>query len=272
MPSSTAYEAEYGCEHVGDALSSATVSQEGLSDSLQKTAVRAGASTRDASRVHYYCLQCLYTGKSHVQVNKHALKTKHLLSFEPRTSSIYCAKCEDLIYDPVLETVLRGGHHTPKKRKRDSIEDDPTSDALPRPCGREGVRGLFNLGETCYMNSILQMMIHNRLLSIYFLGNTHPPHTCPISLTAEAMMEEATDGASEDVSTIGEKSGGDYKPCVGCGVGEVFAESRMVEKSKPMDAVNLLFASWKNIPVGCPWESEAHISANSRRVSQAPRP
>ena len=47
---------------------------------------------------------------------------------------------------------------------------------MPVPC--EGRRGLLNLGQTCFLNAILQSFIHNPLLRNYFLSGKHNRVTC----------------------------------------------------------------------------------------------
>ena len=147
--------------------------------------------------------------------------------------------CRDLVYDPSF--VFR-----PRKRKQQQLSDEDESyistNTQPKPCGREGVRGLFNLGETCYMNAVLQMMVHNNLLAQYFLGMGHPLHTCPISKEPEKKND--SDDSEDELADDKEQ-----KTCVACAMTELFSDANTVDQPVPAHAVNLLFASWKHIPV-----------------------
>ena len=218
-----------GCEHITSNI--ATKIKELRSSAANKT---------DPHFTQYTCIDCPTSG-GFALLDKHFTKAKH--SFAISQKSIYCGQCSDVVYG------LSG--HQPsgnaKKRKLTQLNEEDelylTTNTSQRPCGREGVRGLFNLGETCYMNAVLQMMIHNPLLASYFLGMGHPIHTCPISKEPE----KKNDSDSEDDDGSEDKA--EQKACVACGMTEVFSDATMAEQPLPAHAVNLLFASWKNIPV-----------------------
>ena len=91
--------------------------------------------------------------------------------------------------------------------------------ASKRPCARQGVRGLWNLGQSCFMNVILQALLHDPILHTHFLGNGHQTQECTIP------------------------------DCVGCSVAEAFTEFNTTDKPESFVILTLLAGTWKGSDV-----------------------
>lgn len=199
-----------GCRHFADSLKDA--SQSSVFEDLAKAQARAKAAEKSSPTLLHHCTACSFSGDV-TEIEAHHRALGHVISITQGTS-IYCASCQETIYDKAIKS-------SPGKKRK--LEDsDLQSNSIKRPCGREGVRGLFNLGHTCYMNALIQTMVHNSLLSSFFLGNGHPRHGCA--------------------------KGGRDASCVACAFTDVFSESRVTTNTQPMAALSLLRASWLQIP------------------------
>lgn len=114
------------------------------------------------------------------------LNAKHTFSMDLIYGQVHCNLCNDYIYDAeidsiLLETNMNVGKF--KKRLFSWTTWDPTKDEremLPktkRICILSepalGLRGLYNLGDTCFVNCSVQTLIHMPLLRDYFLTETH---------------------------------------------------------------------------------------------------
>jgi ubiquitin carboxyl-terminal hydrolase 22/27/51 len=108
-----------------------------------------------------------------------------------------------------------------RKRKRDELFTDVVDDLKfistntgPAPCRASGIRGIYNMGATCYMNVILQCLVHNPLLRNFYLSDGHQTDDCA------------------------------YKNCMSCAMDNMFQEFYAHETTTGYSASNILASFW----------------------------
>ncbi|KAI1301809.1 Ubiquitin carboxyl-terminal hydrolase 22 [Halotydeus destructor] len=135
-----------------------------------------------SSRLHA-CLHCVYVGcYVHRHIHKHTTSKvpAHALAMDLTYGNVYCFVCKDYVYDKELESVatrkspysLRSQKWEPTKSELEILKDHPKRKRLSKN-SFVGLRGLINLGNTCFMNCIVQAMVHTPLLRDYFLSDKH---------------------------------------------------------------------------------------------------
>ncbi|OZJ02456.1 hypothetical protein BZG36_04094 [Bifiguratus adelaidae] len=140
-------------------------------------------------RVHA-CLHCVFYGcyaGNHIQ--DHLSTAHHTFALDLGRRLLYCQECKDYIYDIELEGMIIqpeiARYHSKHRKPSDTVVwwkpsraemDQVKTDGSLIHC--EGIRGISNMGNTCFMSVILQSFAHNPLVKAHFLADKHNAKRC----------------------------------------------------------------------------------------------
>ncbi|GIZ38394.1 hypothetical protein CKM354_000181200 [Cercospora kikuchii] len=219
----TPTQTEFGCSHTKSLLTSArqgaiTGYQKAIT-SLQKEDNLSWALYKGANgpavtgAVTYLCLQC-----PNVSVTRDPHRKDHLFAVESANGFLYCHMCKDFVYDPAFEAIRSPPS---KKRKFSALTDENdkklvSGNTATTPCAATGLRGLYNMGQTCFMSVILQSLIHNPFIRTYYLSEGHRSSEC------------------------------EREACTSCALDDMFTDFYGAEKHEGYGAVHMLQGCWKN--------------------------
>ncbi|KAK1324092.1 Ubiquitin carboxyl-terminal hydrolase 22 [Acorus calamus] len=199
---------------------------------------RCGSCSADEGRL-YFCLIC-----SAIHCPDHAIlhsQVGHAIAVDVDRAEIFCCVCNDQVYDPDFDNAVmhkqmklkknpqNGMLETPnkKRRRKVAILERETEATEGVSCFPWGLRGLNNLGSTCFMNSVLQAMLHTPPLRNYFLNDRHNREIC------------------QRRRRIGRRRGPPEMSCLACDVDAVFLAAFSGDRT-PYSPARFLHSWWQH--------------------------
>uniref|UniRef100_A0A914DHB0 Ubiquitin carboxyl-terminal hydrolase n=2 Tax=Acrobeloides nanus TaxID=290746 RepID=A0A914DHB0_9BILA len=132
------------------------------------------------------CMECATFGcLKHLK--PHLKSHAHNFAISTDFGHIFCYHCDDFVYDKRIEKLRRDAQNlfhiklglnlrhdwNPGKNEAKIIKKSSPQIIRMGKYGTRGLRGLINLGNTCFMNCIIQTMMHIPMLRDYFLSDQH---------------------------------------------------------------------------------------------------
>ncbi|KAJ1677911.1 hypothetical protein EV182_005186, partial [Spiromyces aspiralis] len=190
---------------------------------------------------------------------------------------IYCNQCGDYIYDPALINFIRGlqirwyaalcdAAEPEAKRPRivptgadfnASVQRYLKEHGTVNPCG--GLRGLRNLGATCYLSVVVQVLVHNPMFRNWMLNDGHFSKWCKVA-RSQAAIKQGSNGASwfaGDKSNSSLGGGSDAATNRDAKSSQYFEEEEIIS-----DSVALSGRIVRSVSYGCAANSGSDVKKN----------
>ncbi|KAF2155010.1 cysteine proteinase [Myriangium duriaei CBS 260.36] len=216
----------YGCDHVKELLEQARADAlkqyRRLVQAINKdknVAIRLPKATGAGQSVYslrptWLCLQCPNVATTETR-DSH--DKNHKFCAESSSAHLYCRACADIVHDPTLDEIrqLRGRKRSHSVFRSDVDTKILAANSSPVPCRALGLRGMYNMGQTCFMSVVLQSLIHNPFIRAYYLSESHRSSEC------------------------------ERECCTSCALDDIFSEFHSQEKAEGYGMVAMLQSSWR---------------------------
>lgn len=228
-------------------------------DEFKAKALRCSLCDTSNFYLVFVCLQCPHVGCYKKHGMQHAKESGHMFAIDSHNGLLFCFSCgnytnhSDLnrirlscvaacLGSPNGRTGITFGNGTENDT---SFDVDSDIDGYTRPLGSaiQGLKGIVNMGSTCFMSCILQTMLHNPLVRYQFFNNDLHFFNCP--------SQPHYNGADEMID--------ENSACITCLIDSAFKDFYTTPTAEGYGLTNLLTTAWyKNRLLAGFQEQDAH--------------
>ncbi|XP_010541945.1 PREDICTED: ubiquitin carboxyl-terminal hydrolase 22-like [Tarenaya hassleriana] len=219
---------------------------------------------------------------SHAAAHAKTASPGHEIAVDVSRAELFCCVCRDQIYDRDFDSAVvmaqmfamktaaasteksLSPENIRKRRKVDYRAWSPalhervlmvsSSASLPNAAVAgdpldfpAGLRGLNNLGNTCFMNSVLQALLHTPPLRNYFLSDQHNRNLCQRQNAVRSVPVPVRGGKKSGRGRGGHGDGdqGGGKMCLACDLDALFSVAFSGDR-KPYTPAKFLYSWWRH--------------------------